>query len=77
MRVAIFLPIPTVISPHLGQYLIGRKYYINVVLIISEVEHLFKCLLDFVFQAHVPDRLHCLLKGRDFLPCFLNKNPQT
>lgn len=77
VRVSISLPIPTIIGPHLGQYLIGRKYYINVVSIISEIEHLFKCLMTFVFQAHVPDRLYCLLKGRNFVPCFFNKNPQT
>lgn len=46
-----------------------------MLLIISEVEHLFIGPLAFVFQAHVPDRPPCFLKGRDCVTCFFKNIP--
>lgn len=39
---------------------------------------IFMCLLAFVFQAHLPDRLHCFRKGRDWVTSFFkNTQPQA
>lgn len=65
------------ISPsYISQYLMGKKWDFDAVLIINGVEHLFICLLAFVFQAHLPDRLHCSLKGRGCVTSFFKNAPQ-